>query len=235
MWLVLTQAEAYELRLSPDGEVVRWDTFPVRYAIAGGEPGLAPAGERAFGSWADARGSAVRFAAASPPSEPEVAPDAANVVFLNPDWPWGDALGMSSVWATETGEIVAFDIELNPDAAWSTTGEPEAYDLEAAVLHEIGHVLGIEHSAYPEATMYAEHGPGETWRRELHDDDLAAAAFLYPARDAAGASRDDAEPAPGPLASLLSGGNQCAHAPGLAPAALLLAPFLRRRRRVETR
>ena len=58
-------------------------------------------------------------------------------------------------------------------------GDDEAFDLQAAVAHEVGHVLGIQHTDVADATMFPSHDFGDIWRRELHEDDQAAAQYLY--------------------------------------------------------
>lgn len=229
-------AHAFELRLDPEGEPARWRAFPVSVSVSAGDPDAATL-NAAFAVWGDADGSRARFRAEAPVARPRVSPDDVNVVYFDPAWPWGEALAMTSAWMTEDGEIVAFDIQIDPRAEWSTDGDGDGFDLEAAVVHELGHALGIEHSAVPEATMYASHGRGETWRRELHEDDVAAVSFLYPDRsptDPGAASADEEEPE-GPLAAWFSGSAHCGHAPGAWPAAVLALSLVRRRARQEVR
>jgi hypothetical protein len=233
MWTLLfaLPAAAYELRLTEDGAPVAWPRFPQTWEGAAGDDAFMAAFEGAFDHWTAVEGAELSFERASGEvSAPRPAPDAVNLVFMERSWPFGDdALAMASVWADERGNIVAFDIQVNSDAAWGMQGEPLRYDLEAAITHEVGHVLGIEHSPFAEATMYASHGRGETWRRELADDDRAAAAFLYPARPGTAAPSPDRDPEERPI-DVLIGGAQCAHA-GVQPLPLLLlVPFAVRRR-----
>jgi hypothetical protein len=65
----------------------------------------------------------------------------------------GAALGVSS------GD----DITLDATAAghgWSTTGEPGTMDLLTALDHEMGHTLGLDHSADPNDVMFDSLFPG---------------------------------------------------------------------------
>lgn len=225
---------AFELRHTEDGDVVRWSALPVSYALADDEDEVQDAMRAAFSHWEGVDGADVAFVEEAPPDALAVAPDAVNVVYLDPSWPFGDsALAMTSAWSDRDGHLLAFDIQVNPTAAWSTDGDPAAYDLEAALTHEVGHALGIEHSPRPEATMFATQGPGEAWRRGLHPDDEAAAAFLYPApadgpdatlSPTAATGDDDASAWPVSPVS-------CAHAPGGGLAVAALVPLLSRRRR----
>jgi hypothetical protein len=56
---------------------------------------------------------------------------------------------------------------------------PSVFDLESVLLHEDGHVAGLDHSADPSAVMYALYGG---IRRALAQDDIDAISTLYPLR-----------------------------------------------------
>jgi hypothetical protein len=100
-----------------------------------------------------------------------------------------------------TGEIVESDIFFNTTFEWSTAagGQTGRFDLESTAVHEIGHLLGLGHSALGEtevqptggrrvlassAVMFPiSLGRGNTADRELQPDDIAGVSDLYPADD----------------------------------------------------
>ncbi len=53
-------------------------------------------------------------------------------------------------------------------------------DVANTVTHEAGHVLGLDHTTVPDATMYASAEEGETRKRTLEADDVEGLCTIYP-------------------------------------------------------
>uniref|UniRef100_A0A803MBT7 Peptidase metallopeptidase domain-containing protein n=1 Tax=Chenopodium quinoa TaxID=63459 RepID=A0A803MBT7_CHEQI len=61
---------------------------------------------------------------------------------------------------------------------WSEDPGPDQFDLYSVPLHEIGHLLGLAHSADPSAVMYPTINPGER-KRGLQPDDIQGIQAIY--------------------------------------------------------
>jgi hypothetical protein len=111
-------------------------------------------------------------------------------------------LGATSfVVDTLTGEIVESDVFFNSIFTWSTaaTGDASRFDLQSVATHEIGHFLGLGHSAIGETEIRPDGGRrvlasgavmfpislgrGVTSDRTLQPDDIAGVSDLYPDGD----------------------------------------------------
>jgi hypothetical protein len=116
------------------------------------------------------------------------------VLFQDDSWKYrGEDNTLAKTTVTfdpSTGEILDADIEVNTAINDVTVVDPvggeEAfdpnvkYDLRSLMTHEIGHFLGIAHSPYPDATMFASYSEGTTDLRSISDDDREALCAAYP-------------------------------------------------------
>ena len=143
-----------------------------------------------------------------------------------------------------TGEILDADIEFNEGSFVLTDGDGPPCeggelddscvqtDLQNTATHEIGHLLGLDHSDQRDATMFGSAPAGEVGKRDLSEDDIGGICAIYPAgRPATACEASDDDP-------LVDGREGCACGAGGASAGLfgLLAWVgwsvgLRRRRR----
>jgi len=111
-------------------------------------------------------------------------------------------LGATSfVVDTLTGEIVESDVFFNSIFSWSTAaaGDASRFDLQSVATHEIGHFVGLGHSAIGETEIRPDGGRrvlasgavmfpislgrGITADRTLQPDDIAGVSDLYPDGD----------------------------------------------------
>jgi Matrixin/Domain of unknown function (DUF4214) len=122
--------------------------------------------------------------------------DGVNVISVSNDnasaFGLSESPGRTRVFYDSGGAIVEADIALNPNQLFSSDGTTGTYDLEATFTHEVGHLIGLEHSAVIGATMQprqAKNGlfnlPAFT-QRTLSDDDCAGVRALYGSRISSG-------------------------------------------------
>jgi hypothetical protein len=96
-----------------------------------------------------------------------------------------DAAAKTRVFYGKSGLITEADIVLNPFLQFSTDGTPGTLDLESTLIHEIGHLLGLEHSPVRGAAMfenYALNGDGSEngpVSRAITEADAAAVRAIY--------------------------------------------------------
>lgn len=107
-----------------------------------------------------------------------------DVLFVHEGWDHGPGvLGLTTLtYDTCSGVIVDADIELNTEEFTFSTADnpgPDDTDLRNTVTHEVGHVLGLDHSLNKRATMYAKAPTGESSKRHLDQDDIDGVCFIY--------------------------------------------------------
>ena len=157
--------------------------------------------ERALDSWATVANvkfvvSHSKIQSISSATQPDginlitIAPTAENLAIFGDS---NNAARTRVFYDRETGEITEADIVINPFPysdqgeliQFSTDGTTGTFDLESTVAHEIGHLLGLNHSAVVGATMNPSQGLNGTYglpaqtQRTLSDVDLVAARHLY--------------------------------------------------------
>jgi len=206
--LVPRSAAAY-LNLSVDlrGQTVRlrWASTPVRwFASNRGAPGVSAsdfqsAAARAFSTWQAVPTASLSFQFVGFTSASAFDDDGTPTLGFENRPDLERVLGATGfVLDIVTGEIVESDIFFNSAFTWSVaaSGNPTAFDVQSVATHEIGHFLGLGHSALGETEPRADggrrvlasgavmfpisFGRGNTADRELQPDDIAGISELYP-------------------------------------------------------
>ena len=96
-------------------------------------------------------------------------------------------LGSTTVNVDFVGQILDVDILFNPTYTFSIFGTINTFDVVAVLEHEIGHLVGLDHSGVLSSIMdpYVDNspstavGPGVS-SRALQTDDIITAAAIYP-------------------------------------------------------
>ncbi len=165
------------------------DAFPIPYTVAeplgGGldEDAALAAIQAGFQAWEDAGcGVSFTYAGRSASASFGGEADGLNAVFLLDEaWPDDTALVSTPALFTAGTEIVEADLALNAQTyAWATEGADgrAIMDLQSAVTHEAGHLLGLWHSTVEGASLNPAMD-GDPEARTLEEDDLAGLCALY--------------------------------------------------------
>lgn len=204
-----TPAAAYlKLGTMLNGQVVdvTWQQQPIRYFVSDyagngvSAADLRGALARAAATWSGVDSATVRFEFQGMTAAlPEVVDGRTTIGFLDrPDL--DQVLGVTSfLLDSTTGAIVEADVFFNSRFVWSVSAEgtPGRVDLESVALHELGHLLGLGHSAIGETERTSSGNrrllatgasmfpiammAGSVAERVLHPDDVAGVSDLYPA------------------------------------------------------
>jgi hypothetical protein len=177
----------------------------VRYFVADrGVPGvtatqLDQALARAFDTWQSVATATIDFQRVGFTGASPFDDDGATVLGFESRPDLDRVLGATSFTIdTVTGVIVEADIFFNATFPWSVApgGEPGRFDVESIAVHEIGHLVGLGHSAIGETELRPGGGrrviaaeavmfpiafsSGSIDARSLRPDDVAGVSDIYP-------------------------------------------------------
>lgn len=165
--------------------------MPVSYWINdGGRAGSANGSEfyavqSSFQTWQDIQSANIRFDYKGVSPARSVGYDGVNLITFADD---STPLGSSTIAATftfftnQSGNLFfdEADIAFNTSLAFSTSGEEGRYDIQSVLTHEIGHFLGLDHSALLSSVMVPFGVPAQLDQRTLSYDDIAGVTEIYP-------------------------------------------------------
>ncbi|HEY0077823.1 MAG TPA: matrixin family metalloprotease [Pyrinomonadaceae bacterium] len=203
LWWPSAPARSYTLEYSTASTQIRWPAATINIALSTSlqtppvniKPGSDVAGavRRALRSWSEV--SNVRFNLVTS-SEQSISasgqPDGLSLITVADTGINRQAFGSPDMqgrarifFDPSTGTISEADLALNPTQQFSTDGTPGTFDLESTFVHEIGHMLGLEHSGVVEATMQPRQARNDTYdlpaisTRTLSTDDIAGIRSIY--------------------------------------------------------
>jgi len=194
-----------------DGAALRWPSLPIVYRFHGQDSAKLSDGREArlairaaFQRWADVQcddnGSRTSLRFEEREDTPYDKPLEVNaharegfaIFFRDESWPYeggGNTLAITNHdYGVKSGLINYADIEINTSAGpFAITDAEQGIDLQAVLVHEVGHYIGLAHNNNPESIMVATHCQaadrcqnGKTQMRQLGPDDKLAVCTIYP-------------------------------------------------------
>lgn len=188
--------------------LVRWPQPELRYFITDRDASGVSAGqlraavERAALSWQNVSTAQVAFQFVGFTGRGPAEEDGVSTLGFEHRPDLDQTLGVTSFLIDDTtGQILESDILFNTAFPWSAAqaGERGRFDVESIAVHELGHFIGLGHSALGETEIRPGGGrrviaagsamfpiafsPGTTEGRALRDDDVAGVSDLYPDAD----------------------------------------------------
>jgi len=187
--------------ISNEGKLAHWASGEVNYYLHSSvdEGHYAPF-RAAFASWRSVAGLNLIINELGINSSASTSSDGKNTInWITSQWsqlgfrPPSNALAVTLIsFNASTGAITDADIFFNSQTFnWGIVGDAgtgNLIDIQNIATHEVGHLLGLDHSseeffeedeALADATMYYASGAGETYRRDLKDDDMSGVRAIY--------------------------------------------------------
>jgi hypothetical protein len=183
----------------------RWRALPLNYYVTNRASSTVTAAEfqrtvvASFDTWAAVPSASFGASFGGFTNAEPVRDDGATVIGFQSHDELERTLGVTAITLDRTsGAIVEADVFINSAFDWSVApaGAPGRFDLQSVVTHELGHLLGLGHSALGETALRPEGGrrvlgkrsvmfpvafeTGTILDRQLQDDDVAGVSDVYP-------------------------------------------------------
>ncbi len=184
-------AEAF-VRINLGGKTLFWTTSslswrlnPSSFSSVPGE-GLDAAVEQGFQVWEDVEGSGLSFPRGADTTSVNWSDHSSRLVMvdngnLSGFFPPGSGVVAITpiVYSTGSGQILDADILFNGSESFATDGSG-SYDIQDILTHEVGHLVGLDHSPVRGATMWPWVSLNEWHHASLSGDEIMGAAAVSP-------------------------------------------------------
>lgn len=195
------RAPAYEIQNAGSGDIIRWHESCFQYSLhEEGVPNtdiddLRDVMRASFDAWENVDCSYFYFDETDDASCDHIGyeENSGNInllVFRESGWAIDRAHDPSAIaltttsWDDLTGRMLDADIEFNAENfPFGIDGSADKADIQNTATHEIGHMLGLDHSNVGNSTMAPTAGTGDTDKRTLDDDDIEGLCRLYPVEE----------------------------------------------------
>jgi hypothetical protein len=165
---------------------VAWpdSSFPIRYAIdrhvIQAVPQVAVMLERAGKDWSAIPDTSLGFQSLGTVDGASAGKDGRNTISMADDLFAGQKfIALTTNWYDDNGRIIEADMEIDPIAVSG------GYNVQQLVEHEMGHILGLDHSAVLSSVMYPYVGTAASGGLDS-DDRVAISSAYAKAKPAAG-------------------------------------------------
>ena len=154
-------------------------SFPIPYVVDRRVTTSLPAGtvDRALSAWTSIPDADIRFEERGVADGLKAGKDGQNIVTVTDDlFKNQKAIAITTNWYDGTGKLIEADVQI--DAGLAST----EYNVPQALAHEIGHVLGLDHSPVLSAIMFP-YVPRGNEAPQLDSDDRIGISAIYPRHD----------------------------------------------------